>query len=65
MRNITVSRVKSSVSLRCLQYIIHLLMTCACLSVTEGAFSLWMGNGQLPQDRSHHSTFQYVKVITS
>lgn len=65
MRNITVSKGKSSVSLCSLQYIIRLLMTCSWFSVTEGAFSLWMGNEQLPQDRSHRSRFQSVKVIAS
>ena len=65
MRNITVSKVKSSVSPCSLQYIIRLLMTRLCFSVTEGAFSLWMGNEQLPQDQSHPSRFQYVKAIAS
>lgn len=56
---------KSSVSPCSLQYIIPLLMICLCFSVTEGEFSLWTGNEQLPQDRSHHSRFQYVRVIVS
>lgn len=65
MRNVTVGKVKSSVSPHSLQYIIGLLMTRLCFSVAEGAFSLGMGNEQLPQDQSHHSRFQHVKVIAS
>lgn len=50
-------KVKSSVSLHSLQFIIRLLMTCLWFSVTEAAFSLWMGNEQLSQDQPHHSRF--------
>jgi len=64
MRNITVSKVKSSGCLPRLRYVIRLLMTCVCFSMTEDAFSLCMSNEHL-QDQSHHSRFQYVKVIAS
>lgn len=65
MGNITVSKVKSSVSLYSSQYIIHLLMTCLWFSMTKGVFLLWMDNEQLPTDQPHHFRFQYVKVIAS